>query len=454
MKRKNLMVAVLGVALTSSLLAGCSSGTTETSQAQSDTSQASETAGQEESSAAEGSEEPVTITIWYEGNDTREPFFDAIEAEMQKDYPNYSIETVTFDNNTLTSKGLQAITATGGVDLIYNEATRLLQMNLQSGGAFTELDDVLAEAENNEVVTESDLKLTKQNGSLMVFPTNRSLAGLGVKLDVPGVEVTEDKMPTDWEKFVALGKEYKNAGLNGFTMHLGTDPGQVFNLFMIGSGMSDIWLNSVPESQIAKKQSYFEDIVSLYAGPDAFWDKDAVNEDFATMYTKIQSSSVGMFRVGNWNAGGWDAADSGVGEYTVTTWPSLDGQSEGGLVLSGVRGFALADNAPNPEAAKTFLKYALTEEAQKASFEVFGSCVDVSVVDQNSLTPNQKIFFDPNVPIYAFDTYSSDIEYYPALLEVYEKGLLNAFSATSEEGISEAITQLDADVNQAIEMNK
>ncbi|MEG1926291.1 MAG: hypothetical protein RR415_11150 [Ruthenibacterium sp.] len=81
------------------------------------------------------STEPVTITIWYEGNDTRQPYFDAIEAEMQKDYPNYSIETVTFDNTTLTTKGLQAITATGGVDLIFNEATRLLQMNQQSGGA-------------------------------------------------------------------------------------------------------------------------------------------------------------------------------------------------------------------------------------------------------------------------------------------------------------------------------
>lgn len=452
MKRR-FITAALTLALASSLLAGCSSNTTDTAQ----TTTADATAATQasaETTAGDGTGEPVTITIWYEGNDTREPFFDAIEAEMQKDYPNYSIETVTFDNSTLTSKGLQAITATGGVDLIYNEATRLLQMNLQSGGAFTELDDVLADAVNHEVVTESDRKLTTQNGQLMVFPTNRSMSGLGVKLDVPGVEVTEDKMPSDWDKFVALGKEYKSAGLNGFTMHLGTDPGQVFSLFMIGSGMSDIWLNETPESQVADKQKYYEDIVSLYAGPEAFYDLDAVNEDFATMYTKIQSSSVGMFRVGNWNAGGWDAADSGVGEYTVTTWPSMDGQTEGGLVLSGVRGFALADNAPNAEAAKTFLKYALTEEAQKASFEVFGSCVDVSVVDQDTLTPNQKIFFDPNVPLYAFDSYASNIEYYPALLEVYEKGLLNAFSATNEEEISSRLAQLHEEVNKAIEANK
>lgn len=453
MKKKKRMAIILSMVIASSCVTACSSSE-ENDPSRSVASTVAGSTGQSSSADGGSTDEAVTITIWYEGNDTRQPFFDAIESEMQKEYPNYSIETVTFDNNTLTSKGLQAITATGGVDLIYNEATRLLQMNLQSGNAFAELDDVLADALNHEAVTDSDRKLTTQNGKLMVLPTNRSLAGLGVKRDVPGVEVTGDKMPVDWEKFVALGEAYKAAGINGFTMHLGTDPGQVFNLFMIGSGMSDIWLNNVPESQIADKQEYFEKIVSLYTGDDAFYDMDAVNEDFATMYTKIQSSSVGMFRVGNWNAGGWDAADSGVGDYTVTTWPSMDGKTEGGLVLSGVRGFALADNAPNAEAAKVFLKYALTEEAQRASFEVFGSCIDVSVVDQETLTPNQKIFFDADVPLYAFDTYASDIEYYPALLETFEKGLLKAFSAASKEEISESLAKLHEDVNKAIETNK
>ncbi|MEG1926292.1 MAG: hypothetical protein RR415_11155 [Ruthenibacterium sp.] len=186
------------------------------------------------------------------------------------------------------------------------------------------MDDVLKNAVNKDVVTVSDLKLTSKDNKLIVFPANRSLTGLGVKKDVEGVEITEDKMPTDWDKFIALGKEYKAAGKSGFTMHLGTDPGQIFNLFMIGTGMPDIWLNATPESQIENKMEYFEKIVSVYAGQDAFWDKDAVNEDFVTMYTKIQSGSVGMFRVGNWNARGWDArgwdaTDSGVGDYTVTT---------------------------------------------------------------------------------------------------------------------------------------
>ena len=88
--------------------------------------------GQEQSDAV-SSGEPVTITIWYEGNDSRLPFFKAAEAEMQKDYPNYSIEAITFDNATLTTKALQAVTTTGGVDLIFNEASRLLVTHQQSG---------------------------------------------------------------------------------------------------------------------------------------------------------------------------------------------------------------------------------------------------------------------------------------------------------------------------------
>lgn len=123
-------------------------------------------------------------------------------------------------------------------------------------------------------------------------------------------------------------------------------------------------------------------------------------------------------------------------------------------MLSGVRGFVLPQNAPNKEAAETFLKYALVPSAQRASFEVFGSCVDVSVVNQEELTPNQKIFFNPDIPLYAFDTYTAEFEYYPALQEVYEKGLLSAFSAKSEDEIFQKLEQTHKDVNKAIADNK
>ena len=109
--------------------------------------------------------------------------------------------------------------------------------------------------------------------------------------------MTEDKLPNTFENFAALGQEYENAGLSGFTLHLGTDPGQVFNLFLTGgNGISDVWLNGTPESQIEKNAEYFEKIIALYAGETPVWDKDAINEDFAAMYTKIQSGSVGMCR--------------------------------------------------------------------------------------------------------------------------------------------------------------
>lgn len=416
---------------TSSSAASTASGTTETA-----------------------SGDPVVITIWYEGNDSRLPFFEAVEAEMQKDYPNYSIEAVTFDNATLNTKALQAVTTTGGVDLIFNSASRLLSLYQQSGQAFEPLNDVLESCENADVVTEGDIKLCSAGDDLIVFPVSRSLAGLGVKTDVEGVEVTEDTMPTTWEKFLALGEQYQAAGKSGFTMHLGTDPGQVFNLFMCGSGYSDIWLNSVPESQIENHADLYKDILNVYAGENAFWDKDATTEDFAAMYTKIQSGSVGMFRVGDWNVANWDKADSGVGEYVVTTWPAMREGETGGLVNTDDRGLVIPKNAPNKEAAKVFLQYVLSEAAQLASFETMGSCIDTSVVPQDQLSPNQKIFFDPDVTIYSVDTYVSQLSYGPAVNEVYEKGLTNALNAKSAEEIDEAVTKLHEDVNSAIASNQ
>lgn len=467
MRKHRLAVMMLAVAMSLSACAKGASEPAKTEGVQTEKTQAAgdqAAGGQEAGTRADGtqaagaqgqSDQPVKITIWYEGNDSRLPFFKAAEAEMQKDYPNYSIDAITFDNATLTTKALQAVTTTGGVDLIFNEASRLLVTHQQSGGGFEALDDVLAASENHDVVTDSDMKIISADGQLIAFPINRSVNGLGYKTDVEGVEVTEDKIPTTFDKFLALGKEYKNAGISGWTLHLGTDPGQAFNLFLTGgNGTSDVWINNVPESRIEAHKDQFEKIIQLYAGPDAIWDKDAVNEDFSAMYTKIQSGSVGMFRVGNWNAAGWDQPDSGVGEYSVTTWPTFDGSGKGGLFLGGVRGIAMPKNAPEKEATKVFLTYCLSEAAQKASFDTMGSCMDYSVVDTEQLSKNQKIFFDSTIPIYPSDSYVGVFPYYPDMLETYEKGLMNAFSAKDEAGIQSAIEKLHGDVNAVIQENK
>ena len=453
MRKQNRIALMLAVAMCMTTACGQSENPQES--VGQEASNAVEADTSAESSQTANKEEPVKITIWYEGNDSRLPFFKAAEAEMQKDYPNYSIEAITFDNATLTTKALQAVTTTGGVDLIFNEASRLLVTHQQSGGGFEDLNEVLKNTPNHEVVTESDRKIISADGQLIAFPINRSVNGLGYRTDVEGVEVTEDKLPNTFENFTALGQEYEDAGLSGFTLHLGTDPGQVFNLFLTGgNGISDVWLNSTPESQIEKNAEYFEKVISLYAGENAIWDKDAINEDFAAMYTKIQSGSVGMFRVGNWNAAGWDKPDSGVGEYEVTTWPSFGAGKESGLLLGGVRGIAMPKNAPEKEAAKIYLSYCLSEAAQQASFETMGSCMDYSVVDKDKLSKNQKIFFDESIPTYPADSYNGVFAYYPELLETYEKGLMKAFNAKGEEEIKACVEELHANVQSAIETNQ
>lgn len=404
-------------------------------------------------SDAKGADGKTVITIWYEGNDSRLPFFKAAEAEMQKDYPDYSINAVTFDNATLVTRSLQAATATGGVDLIFNEASRLLTTYQQSGGAFEDLSDVLAASPNSETVTDADKKVCSSGDKLIVYPVNRSVNALGYKTDI--IEVSEDQAPSTWEKFVELGKRYEEAGINGWTLHLGTDPKQAFNLFLTGgNGMTDLWLDTEANaSKIDENKELFAQIIDLYTGEDAIWDPDAINEDFAAMYTKIQSGSVGMFRVGNWNVVGWDQPDSGVGEYVTTTWPSLYDSGKGGLLLGGVRGMAMPSNAPEKEAAKIFLQYCMTEAAQKASFDTMGSCMDYSVVDMDSLTENQKIFFDSDVTIYPADCYEGAFPYYPQLLEVFERGLTEAYSADGYDEVISILEKTDAAVNQVFAEN-
>ncbi len=432
------------------MLAACTNSAQPAQPAESTAPAESEAPAQED---ATGSDEAVELTVWYSGGDERIPYFEAIEAEMQNDYPNYTVNLVAYDNETFMTKTLQAATATGGVDLAFNDASRMLILHQQSNQGFVDVSDVLDASAQKDQVTDADLKLSQSGGELIVYPVNRTIAGLGVKTDVEGVDVTADTLPATWDEFIALGESYQAAGMPGFTMHLGTDPGQSFNLLLSGAGMSDLWLNSTPESQIEKNAAYYEDVISIYAGENAFWDKDATSEDFAAMYTKIESGSVGMFRVGNWNAGNWDKEGSGVGEYSTTTYPGIDG-SEGGLVVLNTRGFSIPKNSENIEAAKVYLSYALNQAPQEQSFATMGSLLDYSLVDMEALTKNQKIFFDSSVPMYAIDAYVAEFGYYAALNEAYEKGLTNAFSSGSAEEISENVAQLHADVNAAIEDNK
>jgi ABC-type sugar transport system, periplasmic component len=265
--------------------------------------------------------------------------------------------------------------------------------------------------------------------------------------------VNENSLPKTWEKFMQLGQAYKKAGMPGFTMHLGNDPGQSFNLFICGSGHDDVWLNNTPTCEIKDKIESFEKIVKVYAGSEGFWDKDAISEGFAEMYNKILSSSVGMFRVGNWNAGPWDKPDSGAGEYVTTTWPAMEEGDESGLVLLNTRGLAMPKNSKNKEAAKIFLSYVLKTAPQTKSFETMGSCIDLSVVDTTKLTKNQKIFFDPEVKLFPIDTYVAEYEFYPELNDIYEKGLNRAINA-KEEDVRTVLLDLNTQIDKAISANK
>jgi len=405
------------------------------------------------SAETKSSSEKKVITIWYEGNDQRLPFFKAAEAEMQKDYPNYSINAITFDNATIVPKSLQAVTATGGVDLIFNEASRLMITYQQSGGGFEDLTDIVAATKNNGVITASDRSICSARDKLIVFPINRSNSGLGYKTDI--IEISEDQIPNTWNKFVELGRRYKEAGVNGWTLHLGTNPEQIFNLILTaGNDIHGFWIDKTPKSNIPKYKEQMADIIELYTSKNAIWDRDAINEDFAAMYTKIQSSQAGMFRVGNWNVAGWDKENSGVGEFSVTTYPSFTDEAAGALSAGGVRGLALPKNAPEKEAAKVFLQYCLSEAAQKASFQTMGSCVDYGVVDTDKLSKNQKIFFDPNVKVVATDYYEGLFSYYPELLEAFQKSLTKAFSAKDRAEIISILDKLDIELNTIIAKNK
>ena len=81
-----------------------------------------------------------------------------------------------------------------------------------------------------------------------------------------------------------------------------------------------------------------------------------------------------------------------------------------------------------------------------------GSCIDLSVVDMDELSPNQRVFFDPSVTVHAIDNWAGEYAFFPELVEVYQRGLIAALNSGSEDAAAAILEQLHYDLNRAIEI--
>jgi multiple sugar transport system substrate-binding protein len=150
-----------------------------------------------------------------------------------------------------------------------------------------------------------------------------------------------------------------------------------------------------------------------------------VNHTFTDMYQLIEGGRVGMFRVGNWNVGKWDKQPP-TGDYVVVPYPSFT-SNPGAMVVGSVRGMAVPENAKNKDAAKQFVKFIVSKQAQQISLNNMGGVVR-SDLDTASVTPGLKPFLAADVKLQTDDFLSSAFPWYLKLQESYYKHVIEAIN--------------------------
>jgi ABC-type glycerol-3-phosphate transport system substrate-binding protein len=160
---------------------------------------------------------------------------------------------------------------------------------------------------------------------------------------------------------------------------------------------------------------------------DKFVPPDTINYSFNEMYQVIEGGRAGMFRVGDWNVAKWTS--SGIkGDFAVGPWPRFFPDKQNDVVIGGMRGVAVPDNAPHKDLALQAAAFLLTKPAQQASLKLVGSAVRTDL-DTDGLPEQSQRFARPSWSLIAYDFPESIHPWYPELEAAFHRKLLAAIAS-------------------------
>ena len=196
---------------------------------------------------------------------------------------------------------------------------------------------------------------------------------------------------------------------------------------MVGAGVRHTLVD--PQGQVVmdepKHAAVLETFLKIYTSEKVL-PPDTINYSFGEMYQVIEGGRVGMFRVGDWNVAKW-TAQAIKGDFVVGPWPQFFDGQPGAVVIGGMRGVAVPENAPNKALAVQFASFLLSKQAQQASLNLVGSGVRKDL-DVAALPAQSKPFAQPTWKLAAYDFPEASVVWYPELEAAYHRKLLGAIA--------------------------
>ena len=375
------------------------------------------------------------LVVWHDLGDNGTKWFQAMSDEFAKTRPGVTVKAINYPTEQWFGRSISALNTNTAPDLIYNNYERVIRVEDQTR-KLMDLKPVLAQVGDKGFLGETDLEVATHGSKMIILPIQRVQMALGVRkswLDKVG-----EKYPATWEDAKRIAVKFRDgdpdgngkADTWGFALEAAKprDLIHMLDLFMFGSGLRYTLID--PQGRIVvdepKHAQVLEEFLKTYT-EYRLVAPDTINHSFPEMYQVIEGGRAGMFRVGDWNVKKWDGPTVLKGDFVVGPWPSFDPARKNGVVIGGMRGVAVPENAPNKALAVEFAKFMLGKPAQQASLDNVGAAVRKDL-DVSALSERQKFFAAPTGVLIAYDFPEATHAYYPELEAAYHRKLLGAIS--------------------------
>lgn len=371
------------------------------------------------------------LTIWHDLGDNGIKWFQAAGAEFAKTKPGVTVRSLSYPTDQWFGRVIGALNTDTAPDLIFNNYERVIRIENQTGKVM-DLKPVLADVADRSFLAEDDLKVATYKGKMIILPAQRVQMALGVRKS--WLDKTGEKFPETWDDAKRIATKFRDADPDGngradtfgFALQAAKprDLIHMLDLFTFGTGLRHTLID--PEGKITidqpKHAQVLEEFLKTYSSYK-FVAPDTINHSFNEMYQVIEGGRAGMFRVGDWNVRKWDGANVLNGDFVSGPWPRFTDGEKNAVVIGGMRGVAVPENAPNKALAVEFAKFLLGKQAQQVSLETVGAGVRKDL-DVSKLSERQQYFAKAEARLVAYDFPESIHAFYPELEAAFHRKLL------------------------------
>ncbi|WP_376099817.1 ABC transporter substrate-binding protein [Roseomonas sp. CCTCC AB2023176] len=372
-----------------------------------------------------------TITVWHDLGDNGIAWFDRLNAEFAKVRPGVTVRSQSFPTDQWFGRVIGAINTGTAPDLIFNNYERVIRIQSQTNKVL-DMRAVLEGVEDRSYLSPEDLRVATYRDRMIIIPMQRVQMAFGVRRS--WLDRTGETLPDTWDDVKRVAPKFRDNDPDGngradtfpFALQAARprDLIHMLDLLVFGSGLQHTLIDPAGEITITRPEHALVLTEFLRAYSTYRWvPPDTINHGFTEMYQVIEGGRGGMFRVGDWNVRRWDMPNTLGGDFVTGPWPKFFADKPNAVVIGGMRGVGIPENAPDRALSTELARFMLTRPAQQASLETVGSAVRKDL-DVSSLSPRGQWFAKADQRLIAYDFPEATHAFYPELEAQFHRRLL------------------------------